>query len=72
MDRKPVTSSMIAEIGYSKETKTLEVKFTRNDSIYQYSNVSVEDYNKLMAAPSIGIHFGTTIKGNAAYPFKKV
>lgn len=60
---------MIESVGYDEKTKTLEVKFNRGDAVYQYANVPKEEYDGLMKAGSIGIYFGTRIKG--IYEFKK-
>src|SRR3954451_6658625 len=49
--RKPVESSAIATIGYSKRLHTLEVEF-RNGAIYRYDDVPLYVYNDLITADS--------------------
>lgn len=61
MERKEVSSSAIRSVGHDPETNTLEVEMT-NGKVYQYSNVSKEQHAELMAAKSIGTHWGKQIK----------
>ena len=49
--RKPVESTAIAAIGYSKRLHTLEVEF-RNGAIYRYLDVPIATYNDLLTADS--------------------
>jgi hypothetical protein len=63
MERKPVTSSQIKEVGYDKETLTLEVEFIKG-GIYTYQPVTKEAYKMMMSADSIGKFFSSNIKGN--------
>lgn len=63
MERKKVVSSNINSIGYDEKTKTLEVEFY-NQQVYQYSPITLEGYQLLMAAESIGSFFGKHIKNN--------
>ncbi len=51
MVRRPVSSSRIASIGW--ENNTMEVQF-HNGSIYQYYDVSEEEYKSFLASPSLG------------------
>lgn len=67
MEMKAVSSSNIAAVGF--DGGTLRVQFT-NGAQYDYSGVSEELYNQLMAAESIGRFFNQNIKGS--YPFQKV
>lgn len=62
MERTPVNSSVMTEIGYDRKTATLEVLFT-NDTLYQYFDVPEELYEELLAAPSIGQFFNSNIRG---------
>jgi hypothetical protein len=54
MERQPVSSSMVASIGYDLEEETLEVEFISNGDIYQYFDVSFGVYHALVNADSIG------------------
>jgi hypothetical protein len=69
MDRKPVTSSSISEIGYDSTTNTLEIMFT-DGRVYQYFDVPVGAYEALINAGSIGQHFHREIRGE--YRFARV
>lgn len=61
MDRKYVTSSNIASIGYDSISQTLEVEFL-NGAIYQYYDVPEALYEGLMSADSHGKYFAEFIK----------
>ena len=69
MERQPVTSSNLAEVGYDPELETLEVQF-RHGSVYQYFNVPAFMYERLMSADSLGRFFNAEIKGH--YPEAKI
>ena len=69
MDRAPVGSSNISEIGYDPVSETLEVAFT-NGSVYQYYNVGQALFDELMQAPSKGQFLNVYIKN--AYPYSRV
>lgn len=69
MERKPVTSSNIASIGYDENTSTLEIEFL-NNSIYQYFDVPQQIYQGLMQADSHGQFLAQNIKG--IYRYSKV
>lgn len=71
MKRNPVTSSNIASIGYDEETKSLEVEF-HNGDIYKYHPVTLEGYNNLMRAKSIGGHFYAHIRNNNTITHERV
>lgn len=61
MERLPVTSSNIAEIGHDPATNTLEVQF-KNGGVYHYFDVPAEKYEALRGADSIGQHLNAHIK----------
>lgn len=61
MDRKYVTSSNIASIGYDSNSQTLEVEFL-NGAIYQYYDVPEALYEGLMSADSHGTFLSEHIK----------
>ena len=70
MDRKYVSSSNIASIGYDLKAQILEVEFL-NGSIYQYYDVPEELYVGLMAADSHGKYLNEYIK-NGGYSYARV
>jgi hypothetical protein len=57
----PVASSNIAEIGYDPDTKQARVRFT-NGGLYAYNGVSLQDFEKLRTAPSVGRYFANSFK----------
>lgn len=64
MNRKPVSSSQIAAVGYDPEASVLEVEF-HSGSVYQYDGVPPEvaiPMQGLKAGVSIGSHFGAVVK----------
>jgi hypothetical protein len=69
MERRPVTSGNLAEVGYDPELETLEVQF-RHGGVYQYFNVPAFMYERLMNADSLGRYFKAEIKGH--YPEAKL
>ena len=62
MNRTPVSSSNIAEVGYEPSTETLEIMF-HNGRVYQYFNVLAIVHERLMQASSVGKFFNAEIKG---------
>lgn len=62
MDRLPVVSSNIAEIGYDDASATLEVMFS-DGRVYQYFDVPQATYEQLMHASSVGQFFNKEIRG---------
>lgn len=60
--RKPVGSSAIAGIGYSKRLHILDIEF-RNGAIYRYFDVSQQAYRHLMKAESKTRYYLQNIKG---------
>lgn len=66
MDRVPVQSSNIAEVGYDPATMTLEVAF-HNGTVYQYFDVPEPLYQELLRAESVGKFLNTQIKNNYRY-----
>lgn len=69
MERKSVSSSNIASIGYDETSSTLEIEFL-NNSIYQYFDVPQHIYNALISADSHGQYLAQNIKG--VYRYSKV
>ncbi len=68
MDRTPVKSSQLSSVGYDPETSILEVEFSTG-AVYQYFQVKPEHHAALLAADSIGGHFGQHIRGK--FPYQK-
>jgi hypothetical protein len=69
MDRQPVTSSNVDEVGYDEKTQTLEVCFN-SGAVYRYKKVPAAVIQELMAAPSVGRFMTQRIKG--VYECEKV
>ena len=61
MDRVPVNSSELANVGYDPTTSTLEVEF-RTGSVYEYRQVPASVHLGLMSAPSHGKYFNQYVK----------
>lgn len=51
MQRQSVSSSRISSVGW--ENNTLEVQF-KDGAVYQYYNVSREEYQRFISSPSLG------------------
>ena len=66
-----VVSSQIASVGYSPSTKELRVRFSKNGSLYSYSGVESEVYDRLISAPSVGQFFSAVIK-SGPYPYTRL
>lgn len=66
IERKPVKSSQLSSIGYDPEKLVLEVEFSTG-AVYQYFQVKPEHHQALLAADSIGSHFGQNIRGKFSY-----
>jgi hypothetical protein len=67
--REPVSSRMIAAIGYDEASETLEVEF-RSGAVYRYLGVAPDVYEDFRAAASSGAFFNAHIKD--AYPFEQI
>jgi len=63
MERKTVSSSNIASIGYDERNQILEIEFNRGD-IYQYMDVPSSVHKALMNADSHGKYFSANIRNN--------
>jgi hypothetical protein len=69
MRRKPVSSSVIASVGYAARKRVLEIEFL-SGRIYQYFDVERATYDALLKAPSMGTFFNAHIKDE--YSFVRV
>ncbi len=63
MQRKPVSSSNVASIGYDVASQTLEVEFN-NGRVYQYLDVPQSMHEAFMQASSKGGFLNEHIKGS--------
>jgi len=66
MNRQPVSSSNVAEIGYDENQRIMEVLF-QSGTIYQYFDVPPQIYAELMQSSSVGSYLNSNIKGNFRY-----
>lgn len=62
MKRISVQSRMIASVGYVPEAEELEIEF-RSGEVYRYTEVTAEQYETLLAAPSKGRYLQAEIIG---------
>jgi len=69
MEYHAVSSSNLREVGYSKETQTLEVRF-HNGNVYRYSGVPETIFMGLLVAPSKGSYLHLNVKN--IYPYTKI
>jgi hypothetical protein len=69
MKMHPVDSSVISHVGYDSEGETLRLQF-HSGRTYDYSGVTSEQHAGMMAAPSLGKHFGSEIRGK--FPHSEV
>jgi KTSC domain-containing protein len=67
MNRRPVTSSLIASVGYKPDRLVLEVEFKDTGSVYQYFDVPEAEFRGLMKATSLGRYFNRNIKDEYRY-----
>lgn len=58
----PVSSSVIAAVGYTARTSTLEIEMVSGTS-YTYEGVPIHTWAGLMSAPSKGRYYDLNIKG---------
>ena len=52
--RRPVDSSLIRSVGYDLPSSVLEIEFVEGGRVYEYLDVPLSVYSRLMAAASIG------------------
>ena len=69
MKRQSVSSSNLKSVGYDAKKGILEIEF-QNGRIYQYSDVSNDEYTELMEASSLGRYFNSCIRG--AYNYARI
>lgn len=72
MQMTKVESSNIAELGHDAVASELLVLF-KTGVLYRYQNVSVEIYQRILMAESIGTAFGALVrKFPEQFPYEKV
>ena len=64
MDRVPVSSSLLASVGYDPTEQVLEVEL-QDGKIYQYRDVPEATYQDLLNADSLGRYFNQHIRGHS-------
>ncbi len=67
MYRRPVESSLIRSVGYDLPSSILEIEFVDGKGLYEYYDVPLSVYSRLMAAESIGSYFNDYIRDFYAY-----
>ena len=67
MKREPVESTAIKSIGYNEDKQLLEVEILETGRIYQYKDVSVDEYLDFMDAKSLGEYYHRVIKDKYQY-----
>jgi len=68
LKRIPVESSCVAAIGYDANQQLLEVELNRG-TVYQYPDVSEDDYQAFVSADSIGSYYQKVI---SKLPFVRI
>lgn len=63
MQRNPVSSSDLAEVGYDAPTMTLEIAF-HSGGVYQYFDVPESVYQALISADSVGRFFHANVRNS--------
>lgn len=72
VERRPVNSSAIAEIGYDPVSGRCEIVMNNNQSrVYAY-RLTQDEYNEFVSAPSLGSHFARNIRGNPQYQYSSI
>jgi hypothetical protein len=66
MQRMPVSSTTVADVGYDAERSTLGVGF-HTGSVYEYYAVPPHVASALVNAPSVGRYLAVHVKGRYEY-----
>ncbi|MDX2304123.1 MAG: KTSC domain-containing protein [Microscillaceae bacterium] len=69
--RKHASSSLITSVAYDAFSQVLEVVFCKG-GIYEYSNISPDQYEQLRRSDSLGEYFNTNIRNNKQLLYQKV
>ena len=67
MYRRPVESSLIRSVGYDLPSSVLEIEFVEGGRVYEYLDVPLSVYSRLMAAESMGHYFNEYIRDVYSY-----
>ena len=67
MYRRPVESNLIRSVGYDLPSSVLEIEFVDGKGLYEYYDVPLSVYSRLMAAESVGAYFNEHIRDLYAY-----
>ena len=65
--RRPVDSSLIRSVGYDLPSSVLEIEFVGEGRVYEYLDVPLSVYSRLVAAQSIGNFFNESIRDVYSY-----
>jgi hypothetical protein len=69
MNRRPITSSVIAELGYDRQTSIMDLKFTTG-RVYRYFMIPASVFEAFLQSESIGRYFNKEIRDR--YPNHEV
>lgn len=61
MERRPVSSTHVAAVGYDPAAQKMQVEFS-NGAVYEYRGVPAHTHEAFMNADSAGEHFAKHIK----------
>ena len=70
IERKPITSSDLASVGYDERARVLEIEF-HSGGIYRYLDVPKEIFDALLAAESKGRFFAARIRNQFRFQMVK-
>ena len=70
IERVTMQSSTIAAITYDSDTEILVVEFIKNNSVYQYLNISQHTFDEFKNSSSPGRFLDSQIKGQ--HPYEKI
>lgn len=68
-EMQKVSSSNVAELGYDSEHQVAYVRFL-SGSLYKYKDVSQNEFDALLSAPSIGAYLNRNFKN--VYPYERI
>jgi hypothetical protein len=60
--RRPVESNLIQSVGYDLPSSILELEFVDGKGLYEYYDVPLSVYSRLMNAESLGAYFNEHIR----------
>ncbi len=68
-EMNPVHSSNVESVEYDADTQTVYVKFL-NGNLYIYKGVQEQEYQGLLAAPSVGSYLHRNFRNT--YPYERI